>query len=299
MIAGFVLAMLLGSSVSNAILGYNNLIDRGVVSGGSYYANLPLTNLQDRRYGWVARSTSAATASTQFIVDLLEDESIRVLGLFNHSMTLDALIKVTASSYADFSSPSYSLAWTAVWPAVYDVDDMEWEDDNWWSAQATAEERASLASNWIKVLDATVSARYWKFEINDAVNTDGYVDIGRAFLGAGWQFGINMSVGAGIGVETKTGVQEALGGAEFFDRRRPFRVARFLTEWMDENEAMSKAFDIQRIHGIDKELVFVWDPADTLHALRRQFPCRLRQLSPIEYPLLNTFKTAWEAKELL
>jgi hypothetical protein len=71
---------------------------------------------------------------------------------------------------------------------------------------------------------------------------------------------------------------------------------------MTEDEAMSKAFEIQRLSGIDKEVVFMWNPTDTRHAIRRQYLGRLRKLEALEFPQAyvdgqQAVQTAWEVKE--
>ena len=119
--------------------------------------------------------------------------------------------------------------------------------------------------------------------------------------------GVRMGGGRGTGTATavapttgpKTDIQEALGGAEYFQRRTPFRVARFGLDWMTEDEGMSNAFEIDRRAGLDQEIFYIFDTADTVHALRRRFIARLRQLSQIEFPYQNVNKRAYEVKELL
>jgi hypothetical protein len=68
---------------------------------------------------------------------------------------------------------------------------------------------------------------------------------------------------------------------------------------MAESEAMALGFELQRAMGVNKELMFVWDPADTTHALRRQFLGRLRVLSPIENVGPDRWRSPYEVKELI
>jgi hypothetical protein len=62
---------------------------------------------------------------------------------------------------------------------------------------------------------------------------------------------------------------------------------------------MFRAFDIQRVASIHKEVLFVWDPADTKHLIRRSFLGRLQELSPLEQPYYDAHQTAFTVKELL
>lgn len=193
----------------------------------------------------------------------------------------------------------YDSGWRDVWPVVYPFGTLEWEDDNWWSGKYTDEERAGYMPEGIHLLPKSIISRYWRIEFDDTSNPAGYLQFGRLFIGPVWQPSVNAIHGADIGWETETEVQEARGGAEYFDRRTPFRVTRFTLDWLDQDEAFAKAFELQRRAGVDQEILYVHDPEDTVQALRRQFTMRLRRLGVIEYPYFDTHKTAWEGKELL
>lgn len=285
--------------MSNCMLGFPNRLDAATLSGGSWLAALPLANLQNRIIGKVARSTTDATADTKFDIDFTAEKNIRVLSLTNHNLSLDALYRVRGSTVSNFATSVYDSGWLDVWPVVYLPADLEWEDNNWWQGKYSDEQRAGYTAALIHILPANTLARYWRIEIDDTTNAAGYVQIGRVFIGPAWQPTLNMSYGASIGWETATEVQEALGGAEYFQRRTPFRSQRFALDWMTQNEAMAQAFEIQRRAGIDQEVLWIMDPSDTVHALRRRWLGRLRKLSPIEYPYYNTGKSAFEIKELL
>jgi hypothetical protein len=226
---------------------------------------------------------------------------VRIVGLVNHSMQLSAQFRVVGGSDPGFSTGVlYDSGWLDVWPAVYTTLSLEWPSTNFWGGRYTDAERIGVTPTRGLILPNTVSARYWRVELKDAANSDGFIQIGRVFMGAAWQSQVNALYGAtSIAWETTTEIQAAISGAEYFDRRTPFRVARFSTEYMSETEGMSYAFEIQRQMGVDGEVFFVHDPDDVSHALRRQFLGRLRELSPVEYPYVGLLKTAWEVKELL
>ena len=149
------------------------------------------------------------------------------------------------------------------------------------------------------ILSASINAQYVRVEISDTGNTAGYVQLGRVFIGDGWQPVKNMVYGAGLAWENRSEVQEALSGAEYFNARSSPRVARVSFEDMTEDEAMATAFEIQRLAGVTQEVFFAWAGDDTTHALRRQFLARLRTLSPIENPGPDRWRAPFELKELL
>lgn len=286
--------------MANALLAFNNRIDVATVSGGSWLSALPLTNVQSRAIKQVARSTNLLLGSTQFTIDLGPDKVIRMLALVGHNLSLVARYRIRGGADNTFLTWSYDSGWLDVWPPVYSSYNLDWQSLNWWSGRYLDEERQGYTWNLPHILPAAVNYRYWLVELDDQTKTDtAYVDVGRVFVAGAWQPVINMAPGASIGWETNTQVQEALSGAEFFQRRNPYRVAQFTTDFMLDNEAMANAFDIQRRVGVDAEVFYIFDPADTVHLLRRSFLGRLRRMNPIEITNFLLRKTAWEVKELL
>lgn len=203
-----------------------------------------------------------------------------------------------AGAMDNWQSYDYDSGWQDVWPIVYPHGVLEWEDDNWWSGKYTLEEIAGYIHTWTHILPKAMLARTIRVELSDPLNSAGYVQAGRLFVGSVWQPKLNMIYGAGIGWETDTSVQKARSGAEYFDERAPYRVQRFTLDAMSEDEAFSRAFELQRRAGISREILFIHDPDDTVHALRRRFLGRLRQLSLIEYPNPGANSAAFELKEL-
>ncbi len=285
--------------MANCMLGFPNRVDASALSGGTWVSTLPLTNLQSRIIGKVARSANIAMASTKFDIDLGAGTKIQALCLRNHNISLTGEYRITASNSPAFSALVYDSAWLDVWPEVYPWGTLEWEDDNFWTGQYTIEQTQGYTTELDHLLPVLKVARYWRFEIKDTLNPAGYVQFGRLFIGPVWQPKMNMSYGASIAWETQTGSGEAIGGTEYFQRRTPYRVCKFSLNWMNQDEAFSRAFELMRRAGIDQEVLFIHDPDDTVHALRRRFLCRLRTLSPIEYPYFNINSAAFELKELL
>jgi hypothetical protein len=287
--------------MANAILAHTNRADEATLTGGSWLAALPLANLKDRRLSKVARSTSLDLSATQFELDIGPQRLVRAVALVNHNLSLTALYRVTASELPDFSVLEDDSGWREVWPPVYPTLGLPWEAPNWWSGRYLPEEIEGYTWTLVYILSASKRARYWRIELNDEESAAGYVQIGRLFLGDGWQPLYNMSVGASLGIEVKTETQDALSGAKTFARRRPVRVARFNIKTMSEDEALAFAFEIERRCGIDREVLFLWDPDDTRHAVRRQYLGHLRQLSPVEHavPTDRPWSKAWEIEELL
>ncbi len=285
--------------MANAVLAYGNLIEAAGLYGGSWQGALPLSNLKDRRLGRLARSASTGPADTQFDADFGGARLFRVIALVNHNLSVAARYRIRLSTSVDFAAPVADSGWRDVWPTVYPFGTLPWGAANWWTGKYPADQIEAYTGTLVYILSAPTSGRFIRLELRDTGNADGFVQAGRMFAADGWQPVRNMIYGASLAWESRTEVQEALSGAEYFNVRTPVRVARFALDAMGQGEAMASAFEIQRSMGVDDELLFIWDPDDTTHALRRQFLCRMRALSPIENPGPDRWKAPFEVKELL
>lgn len=285
--------------MANALLAYRNRVDDATLTGGSWAATLPLTNLQDRLLSKVSRTTSTSTSATQFVTSLAKGYTISVVALCRHNLSSTALWRVRAYSDAGLTSVVYDSDTVEVWEATLDSLQLEWPEDNFWSGRPGAEDLVGYYWNAIHVLPAAVYARYWKVEITDTANPSGFVEVGRLFLSEAWMPVLNMSYGASIGYNNRTEIEEAWDGTEYFDRRPAYRTAQFQLDNMGTSEAMNRAFDMQRLAGVDKEVLFMWDQADVQHLIRRSLLGRVRELSPIEQPYFEAHKTSYVIKELL
>lgn len=70
--------------------GLPNRSDESTLSGGSYQATLPLTNVQNRRLKQVARSTNTAIANTQWQGDFGSTKTIGICALLNLNWSNEA-----------------------------------------------------------------------------------------------------------------------------------------------------------------------------------------------------------------
>jgi len=285
--------------MANIMLSFPGRSDSATLSGGSWETSLPLANLQNRLLSKFARSVNADTSNTTFDVDLATAKNVRTVSLANHNLTLDGTYRIRGSDDPTFATSEVDTGFISAWPALYSTLSLDWESANWWSGQVLQEDIAGFAWNLIHIFDSNVFVRYWRFEFDDTTNGDGYIQMGRLFMAPVFQPAVNMQYGQSISFETKTAIEENPQGVEFFDFRTPYRVARFRLEFMTTDEAMSSVFNMHRQLGIDKEVLYIFDPDDTFHKVNRSFLGRLRELSPIEQPYVELHGASFEIKELL
>jgi hypothetical protein len=284
--------------MSNTIIGYQNRIDAATFAAyGSWSTSLPLTNIKTRQLSKKARSTNAANSSTKLRFALDEELVIGSVAIVNHNMQKDATWRYRVYSDSGYSTLVYDSGTINVWPLM-PFGSYEWEDSRFWDLQLSDEEIALFTKTLTYVPDTIASAQYYQIEFFDSTNTDGYVELGRIFVGAIYQPTLNMNLGASIGDETNTVVDVALSGAEFFDRRTSYRVAQFTLDHLTYNESIING-DIIKISGVDAEVVYIYDDNTALDLHRRAFLGRLRALSPISQPYNTRYQTTYEIKELL
>jgi hypothetical protein len=287
----------------NIILAFPNRTDVATLSGGAWSPSLPLSNLQNRLLSKVARTTNTDAASTQFNLTFTQPYSARVIGLVNHNLSFSSKWRIRA--YDAETSPAttlYDSGWVYAWlltGTYWSPELHEWEDDNFWYGGYTLEEIKGLTANTFHVIPTVdKTSTMWHIEIVDPDNTDGYVQIGRLFIGPGWQPPINFAYGASLGYETNTGVETSLGDVEFFEPREPLRSMNFTLDALPEGEGYGRALELTRQAGIHREVVVIPDPEDQAQALRRNFLGRLRQLSRLEQPYWQTTSMGFEIKEI-
>lgn len=283
----------------SCILAFPNRADEATLSGGSWTTGMPRTNLQTRTIKEAARTTDATTASTQFMVALPRTRKVRVLALVDHNMSLAATYRVRGYATGDLTTATYDSGTKKVFPAAYNEITADWDEGNFWDLSPPAEYLDGLTASLIHVLPSDVYARNWLVELTDTTNEAGYVQLGRLFISSGWVPAVNMNYGAAIQYEPRSEIDEAYSGAEYFYERPSPRVARFELRGLDLTEAMTYALDAQRVQSNSREVLFLYDLADTTHLLRRSFLGRMRTLSALEQTQPARFGTPFEIKELL
>lgn len=281
--------------MANIIVGFNNLANSCTLSGGSWQSTLPLNNLKDRKLYKIARSTNDDAANTQFTVDFGAEKVVKVFSLIKHNFTTEATARLIASNDAGFGTILYDSGTASVWPLV-DSLTLEWEDSNFWSG-VPSDEQISMFNGISLWVVPTLVARYWKVQITDTNNPDGYVDIGRLFVSKDFSPTINASYGLNFGVIDKSEIEESLGGVEHYDEKVKVRTVDFSLDTLTEDEAFGKWFRLMLGQGTTGEVLFVYDYEDTKYSLDRSFLGRLEKSNPLTTPYFDNWSSGATIKE--
>lgn len=280
----------------NVYLGFPNRIAEATLTGGSWESTLPRANLATDRRTQVARTTDALLASTKVHIDLGQARSLRGIAAINHNCGLADQWRVTFGSTSG-ASDIYDTGWQDVWQMAFDSDLVEWEEAGWWEGIADDEYlRAPYMA--AHVTAQYYSARYVTIEWDVTANADGYLQVGRLFVGGGLVPALNMDYDGADSWLDLSSVERADTGSEFAVVRPKVRVARFDLSWLTPAEA-EYWHEAQRRLGTTGDLMYAGDP-DNPDALQRYgFVGRQRELSPIRYPRALTRATTIEIVEKL
>ncbi len=261
--------------MANIGLFWPNRATTGVtVSGGSWMAALPASNVCDPLLAKVARSTNALTASTKIRLDLGAARNLRAFALVNHNLSSSATWRVllgTTSGGSDVYAGTLAPWLYATFEAGLVARGME---DGEYLRDGTPA---------IIVLPAFYSARHVTIEIEDTANTDGYVQIGRVFAGGGFIPQINASYGLQAGWQDLSTTELSESGAQWATARRRLRMVRFLLEGLSLDEG-DQLFEMMRVLGTIDEVLYVPDVADMAESQRQGMLGYLSELSMLEYP---------------
>ncbi len=286
---------------SKLLLCWPNRADQSTLSMGSWSVSLPLNNLKNRVIKKKARTVDAANASTKFKVSIDKGRPMLVAALAGHNASAHAQWRVRFYADYDMTILKWDSTQIDVWPVSFEYEQLEWEDDNFWLGNDELDNALDYTPFAVVFADQIYQdVRAVLIEIFDADNSDGYFEAGRLFVGTGWQPEFNAEYGMQFNHEIDTKVEESLDGTEYFDRKRAKRVASFQLDNMQAADAFNKLFSMQRDQGVDKEVIFAYDPDRTGEFFyNRTFLGRMKQADPIATPYYERWQAPITIKEII
>lgn len=264
----------------NFALGKYNLLstESPAIAGGSWLAGAPVTNIATWPLADTARSTDLSTSSTKITIDWGSAKTAQLLTFPRHNLSSTATIRWKRGTTAGASDVADSGT-LSVWlftPRVFRGDVYE----------------------VIVLQSADTSARYETIEIVDASNPDGYVDIGRAFIGSLFVPAVWQSYGARDGHEDISVIKQSKGGADWRDRQRRRRTTSFVLDMLTLAEG-AMLHEMEQEEGLTEEVVYLPYIDDSAEMQRYAFTGLLKELSGIEYPYANARRRAFSMTKRL
>ncbi|GAB4373865.1 MAG: hypothetical protein Kow00114_36070 [Kiloniellaceae bacterium] len=204
-------------------------------------ANYPLSNLLTIQPGEKTRFSTPAAAHV--VVDLGAARAVDTVALIAHNASAAGTWRVRgATSEANLTaSPGYdSGAGVSLWPASGKPD-------------------ANIHHSFLR-LGSAQSYRWWRVDIADAGNADGYFQLGRLLIAGAWAPAVNYSFGADIGWVDPSPIDEGVGGHSFPLEREKHRVFNLPFRFQTKADAWGQAYELQRKRGGSKDVFAVLDP---------------------------------------
>lgn len=285
--------------MANTLLAYPNRADECTLSGGAWSVALPLAHLQARDIRKFARSSNAAAASTQFDCALPAPRSIRLVSLVNTNLSRDAQYRIRWASDAAFTSVVYDSGVVDMYAAgLVPFGEFEWEEEGFWDGRLSSEQIKWYPKDLIHILPVNTWGQYLRVEVFDTTNADGHVQIGRLFVGKGFQPEHNISYGRSVSHSSGTEVFETIGRRELFNEGPLVRQDVVSMDWLSQDEGVA-LFDMDRQLGVSGEVFYSFDPAAARNLMRWSFLARMEQISPLTHPMFNVHTKQFAIKEII
>lgn len=272
-------------------------------AGNTWLTSLPLTNVKNRLKTKVARSAGVTTSDTKFDITLADTYAVRIVAILCHNASKTATVKLSFSNVSKGGSELGSYSGLEFWPSYYPSETpLEWEETDFWGgtiSDADASDYKPSPDFWY-VLPQVIMCKYIRVEITDTSNTAGYFQLGRCFVGNGFQPNVNMAYDASIVWKQDVYKEKAIGGTEWFEIKSQAREIQGKLSDMSIGEGMVQVFERQRKLGQEGELFFIFDPDDTvlLYKLRSML-CRFSEESPLSFPYFDTSSGDFKLVEVI
>jgi hypothetical protein len=285
--------------MERAVVGWPRWTSKVTLTGGSWNATYPRENMKSLPLARVARSADATLASTQVIGTLDKDRGVRLFALVRHNLSLAARYRLRLYQDAARTILLLDTGWVDVWPEVYPADQLEWEDDQWWTGKYSEDEIAGYTWTRPIWLGQLYLARAFHLEIDDTTNADGFVQLGLLEVAQGYQVRLNVRYGYQEGWRPRSPAVEALGGARYFDQRDKPRVARGEIKYLPRDEVMARWFEIVRQQDVVEPMLWFPFPEEEVHWLRTAMLARLTDPGLLTYSVHARGDVAFSLEEVL
>ena len=225
--------------------------DAATLAASSAVATLPVSNLQNMQPKRKHRFTGCTSEYVEFDFGA-GGCAANGFAYIGHNGTSALTVRVRGkATYPVTSSPTVDTTAVSAWPVTGKPTDAGFPH----------------FLSWVSWVNST-ALRYWRVDFADAANPAGYLEGGRAMLGAYWQPTITIDLGGvPLGfdqrdVQTFTEYGETFTDARNVSAPRLFQVQ---ISAADRNEVLSGISEIRRLRGMWGDVACLLDPAATTH----------------------------------
>lgn len=254
--------------------------DAATLSGGDWAMDLAL--LQDIQPTRTVQSTDAQNAST--IIKVHFTSAIAVTGLAFGKTNLGGTARLRisgASSEGALGSAGYVGSWIDAYPTTGKPTDT---DLDWFDIFKTIVPGAAYA--------------WWQIEIDDDTNADGFVEIGRLYIGEAWQPDYNFTYGSTIGHAALDLKNKTETGFTNTEKRGAVRYFNLSLDVVSQDDAEEFLYEFRRRLGTAGDVFVCTDPEETTKLHRKMMMATAEEMPDTPHTFFGHFKTVLKFWEL-
>lgn len=260
--------------MADALLGWINRVTTGTLTAGSEAALMPVSNLKTQHgsadQGWQTQSGVDTTGEgAWFQIDAGAEVPWRAFGLFRTNFTTNASVRWRIGNDPAWGSWVYSstLISTGVVPGF---------------AQS------------LHVLQADMTARYCRCDLNDPGNPDGFLNVPLAYAGPAVSPAFNFDYPSTFSIDDATDEVVTRGGAEYPEHRFTRRRWAVAYETIAQADLWATVMAWYRAGFGGGNVLFIPNPASA-DMNREAIFGRVKAASDVTYPFDNEEYRAWRA----
>lgn len=259
--------------MSNFILATPILSDAATITGSEALGDMTIGNLQKRSLKRKYRTDELSSAEIN--IDLGSEKEINCIALIAHNASASGTVTVRAGdteAVNDYTSGNLALI----------------------SGADVGHEK----NLFLLFLETSQTYRYWQLEIADASNPDGFFEAGRIYLANAFQPSTNMDYGEGQGFIDNSRVTRTISGEPIPTIRNPYGYAAFSLSFGSESEMYGALYDIDRLRGTSRDVLYVKNPEATTHLQRQYIYGLMAGLNPIVNATFGLFQKEYRIEEI-
>ena len=278
--------------MSNATIGYGNIINDATLTTGAEIAGLPVTNLQTRHMSQHWRTGTNDSALTWVRATWTQAKALQIIGLIKCNMTIYATYRLVLKHGG---VENYNSGWLDVLPPSIAFEDRIWESVSFWDGRLPVVGDLNI----IHPLPALTLADDVLLEINDSesLSPDGF-RAARLFTGPSFQAKCNMSWGASLQQKANAYIEQSRSGQQHIEEYPGARISNFELSFLNASEALILQ-NIIRTEKTNGEVLWCPYPEDTARNPHDGFMGRMSELPAIARAQFNNDSVSMKIEEIL
>jgi hypothetical protein len=236
--------------MGNPVIAIPNISDAATITAGSAAGSMPVTNLQTQQPSQPWRATDLN--NSYIVVDLGSAQAINLIALLYTNASQAATIRYRAATSIPnlTASPSYDSG---------AVSHMPNPNVTWF--------QRTHAFKWFG--SSTKTFRYWRIDISDTGNGNGYYQAGRLYMDLAWQPLRGAKYGGTIEIKEPVSRLVAGGGQRYPAVRTKTQAQKFTFEYLSQTEMLTTSHKINYLRGLSLDVLLILNPDDSTNFMQQ------------------------------